>query len=440
MKRNRIYFFQELLIAQINNLIFFPLAMTIVTLFKDLVAPVRPSMLLWMICGLVPLLLYLLRCRLTKFVPFMAAHAGVVVMVFFFTSFSAHIPLEIFQTFQSPVNRVLFVMMALYFTAYSIYLKMKGEVENTVFSMPVAVGIAAVALYLQHYQKNKEWDSYYIFAIIMVLALYFVYRYLTEYLNFLVVNASSTGVLPEKEIFCSGLRLAMLYTFAGMLILVCTSQVTWLKAILGAFRDILCVIVQIIAWLIPDYTPKSTTLTQTAQEEQALMEPLPEPGGPALIWQILEVVAVLALLMGLLFVFFKLVVKLIAFIKKAMQRQVRTHNETISEVYDVREKCAPIRKTDGRKKNSEFVHFLDAKERIRRIYKKRVITYKPLSLEDTHKRQRRAYDPEKPELYTAREMQLEMGADAFAEIYEKARYSNAACNGQDVKRMKELCH
>lgn len=439
MKRNRIYFYQELLITQINNLIFFPLAMTIVTLFRDLVAPIRPSMLLWMLCGVIPLLLYLIRCRLTKFVPFIGAHVGVMVFIFGFTKFAVNIPLEIFQTFQSPVNRALFVIMAFFFTSFSIYMKMKGEVDDNIFSMPVAVGVAAVSLYLQHYQGNKNWDSYYIITVIIILALYFIYRYLAEYLNFLVVNSSSTGVLPEKEIFSSGLRLAVLYTLAGAIILVCTSRITWLKAILGVFRNILRVIVQVIALLFLDYVPQTTTITQTTQEEQVSEELLAVTSEPAMIWKILEVVAVIALFAGLLFAFVKLMVKLIAFIKKAMLRNVRTHDETISEVQDVREKCTPIRKKKAKKQTTDFLHFLDAKERIRRIYKKKVLAYKPLSLDDTRKRQRRTFDPEKPQLYTAREMQLEMGADAFAEIYEKARYSDCDCIGQDVKRMKELC-
>jgi len=439
MKRDKIYFFQEFLITQINNLIFYPFAMTIVTLFADLEEPIRPSMLLWMVCGFLPLVLYLVRCKVSKFLPFSAAHIGLVASVFLFSKFAVFVPLESFQSFQCFTNQVLFVIMAIYSAAYSIHLKMKGNVEDNVFNMPVAVGIAAVSLFLQHYQDNKEWDNYYILSIIIVLALYFVYCYLKEYLNFLIVNASSTGVLPEKEIFSSGLLLAIVYTLIGALILLATSQLSWLKSVLLVFRNLLRTIIQAIAMLLPKRVSQDIPFTQTVLEEQGEMSPLPEGGEPALIWKVLEVVAVVAVLVLFVGLLIKAIIKLIAFVRKAMQRKVRTHDETLAQVQDVREKCTPIRKKNDKKQGLDFLHMLDSKERIRRIYKKKVNTYKPLSLEDTRKRQRRAYDPDKPELYTAREMQLEMGTQAFADIYEKARYSNDICSGQDVKRMKELC-
>ena len=78
MKLNRIYLLQELLVAQVNNLIFYPIALTLVMLFDDLITPVRPSLTLWIICGFLHVIFYLARCHAKKFISFMAIHVAVI--------------------------------------------------------------------------------------------------------------------------------------------------------------------------------------------------------------------------------------------------------------------------------------------------------------------------------------------------------------------------
>ena len=114
MKREKLYLFQAFLVAQINNLAIYPLIMVILTISDSLFLHMRPGILLWMIFGLVPFSLYLMRYYLPRFIPFVAAHIGIVAFIFGVTFFAGKYPLGMLQCFQSPVNRVLFVLVTLF--------------------------------------------------------------------------------------------------------------------------------------------------------------------------------------------------------------------------------------------------------------------------------------------------------------------------------------
>lgn len=440
MKHSKIYLLQEILVAQINNLILYPIGLTIVMLFKDLTSPVRPSLTLWILCGFLFTFFYLARCRAKNFISFMAIHLAVIAFIIFICKASAWIPLGSFQTLQNGVNRFMLIAVFIGFTIYSVYLRLHEATDSETMPMPLAVGVAAVALFLQHYQGYEEWDSYYSLSLIFVFVLYFIHYYVKEYLNFLIVNASSTGVLPEKEIFRSGIRLAGIYTVIGALILFFTSQLTWLKEFLSFIKQIVYSIIRFIFSHFPQREAEAEMFVDERQNGGNGFEMLPEGGEPSIIWDILAVIVLVGLAIVLLYSLYKAILRAIAYVKAAMNKSVRTHEKEMTDIHDdVREKCEKAR-PKKKKQALDLFGFIDAKERIRRIYKKKASSYKPVILSEEEAKTKKRFTPEKLCYYTAKEMEREMQADAFSEIYEKARYSNEVCTGQDVKRMKELCH
>lgn len=438
MKHSKIYLLQEMLVAQINNLILYPIVLTLVMLFKDLTAPVRPSLTLWILCGFLFTFFYLARCRAKNFISFMAVHIAVIAFIIFLCQASAWIPLSIFQTLQNGVNRFMLIAVFIGFAIYSVYLRMHEATDSETMPMPMAVGVAAVALFLQHYQGFEKWDSYYSLPLILVFVLYFLHYYVKEYLNFLIVNASSTGVLPEKEIFSSGIRLAGIYTLMGALILFFTSQLTWLKEFLGFLRQIIYNIIRFIFSHMPQKESEVEIIIDEKQSGNGL-EMLPEGGEPSIIWDILAIAAIIGLAVVLLFALYKAILKAIEYVKAAMNKSVRTHEKEMTDIHDdVREKCEKTR-TKKKRQSLDLFGFMDTKERIRRIYKKTASSYKPVLLSEEEAKTKKRFTPEKLSFYTAKEMEREMQSGSFSEIYEKARYSDEVCTGQDVKRMKELC-
>lgn len=438
MKHSKIYLLQELLVVQLNNLIIYPLALTFVILFKSLVAPVRPSLTLWILCGFLLPIFYIARCRAKNFVSFMAMHVAVLAGIILLCQCHSLIPLAMIQSLENGVNRVMLIATFIGFTCYSVYLRLHQTTDSETMPMPFAVGVAAVALFLQHYQDFDEWDAYYRFTLILVFVLYFIHYYVKEYLNFLIVNASSTGVLPEKEIFRSGIRLAGIYTLLVAVLLLITSQITLLKEFLERLRQIIYNIIRFIFSHFPQQESVSEVFTEERVSGDGLAG-LPEGGEPSIIWNILGVIAFVAIILVVLVSIYKAILKAIAYVKQAMAQSVRTHEKEMTDIHnDVREKCEKTRNRK-QKQSRELFGFLDAKERIRRIYKKKAAAYKPVILSEEEAKSKKRFTPEKLNFYTAREMEQEMQAEAFSGIYEKARYSNETCTGQDVKLMKELC-
>lgn len=431
MKQSKVRIFQELLTTQINFLIFYPFALTIVTMFRNLIPTEKPSFPVWVIGGLIPFCLYFVRQKVHHFLPLVLLHgAGVGVYIVLSQFLSAE---------GSPINKVFFMLVGIGFVIYSIYLRLMTDdfIDSTV-AMPFAVGFVAVAIFAQHYLGNREWDSYYKIPLIIVLAFYFLNYYLREYNNFLVVNASSTGILPEKEIFHTGMRLTILYTLIGTVVLICTAQYSWLQNILTILKDFISTILRFIFSLFPEKEPEEIILTKTESVQGHGME-LPEAGEPALFWKIFEVVAVIALLVGLLLIIYFSLRKFAAFVTKMMQKRgIAPKNNAAYEAFDVREKCEIKKKKSHRNSPLEILVFLDAKEKIRRIYKKRASGFKPNPLMEKSQGTKE-FSQERLNFYTVREMETLMDSGEFATIYEKARYSDEPCTPKDVKLMKEAC-
>ena len=93
-------------------------------------------------------------------------------------------------------------------------------------------------------------------------------------------------------------------------------------------------------------------------------------------------------------------------------------------MHDVREKCGIVKK-DTAKRGTGFFRQFTPVERIRRMYKKQVLSGSP---EGAKK--------EKIPFMTARECVEKLSLPDMAGIYEKARYSDSEVTAEDVKKMK----
>ena len=436
MRQNKIRIFQEVLVTQMNYFVFYPLAMTLSTLFQDLVAEERPSMLIWMLGGLISFSYYFARKTLHNLVPLFAFHAAGLGVTY---------GLSFLLSPNSSVNRGIFVMVGIGFVCYSIYLRLMTEdFEDRPILMPAAVGIIAVSLFMQHYRENMAWDSYYTLSLILVVALFFIANYVKEYLNFLTVNASSSGILPEKEIFRSGLYMTTIYTAIGAAVLLMTSQLSWLKVILGTLRQAIYNVISFISSLFPNKSDGEVHIINDEKVGGGAGFQFPEPGERSPIWDVIEIFVYIILILGVLLLIFYGIKNFFGFANKMMDKRSNKKDGVIrtTEEIDVREKCE-IHKSKEKKNRSlkDIFGFLDSGERIRQIYKKQAASFKPSPLmNDPYKKSaQKEFSQEKLSYYTVREMERYMNSEPFAEIYEKARYSNEECTPQDVKRMKEAC-
>lgn len=394
-----------------NHWAFFPLYTMLVVICNDVVGKGTPHVLLWLILGILPFLLYLGRRHLKKFVPLALLHLSVIIAMFLLPA--EHISI-----------RILYLLVGIGYVVYSCYLWASTTHRQDTACYPLLViALFVTTLYTLHYQGHTEWDTTFVILLIAVLEIYFIVYYIEQYRRFLTVNDSSAGYLPASEMFRSGMGLVLGYTAIGILVMIFISNINWLQSIFHALKGIPVAFIRMISSLIPrntvGTTEEITEETLSAVEEMEFTE---EIGESFWGWNILEYIVEIILLVLFLYVLIKAFVFLIRFIRNKLGSYHRGMERAPEEaVSDIHEKCDIIRE----KEHKSILSFLqmNPKERIRHLYKKRI--------------QEARF--ERPDRYTPRESGKILGRAEMASIYEKARYSKTECTGEDVKKMRHAC-
>lgn len=419
MKRKRIVFLHELLVTQFNHWCFFPLfALVAATVAGFTGQELTPGVYFWPILGLFPLICFLLRNYTKNIFLLLVQHIILIGLIWI-------LPVEML------VLKICYMAAALIYTVHSLVLwLMSGSPEDGTVVAPVTVVIAIGSLYILHYQKLEGWNSFFIVSLIGTLGVYLLIYYVSQYLNFLVVNDSSAGHIPEREIFFSGMGMVMGYTFIGMLILLLSANVEWMRGILAVLKQGLRLLFRLIAMLFPD-GGKEIPLPQEVPASESSGEMfLPEPAEPALFWVVLERVVMLLAVVAFVILLYKLTRRLVRFLREHIHRQLGIKAKEQASVMDVREKCDIQRRTTHRSRK-DFRLFPSAARRIRQLYRKRTIA-SVHQLTSSGSR-------EDLKNMTAAECAAILSARNMADIYEKARYSNESCEAEDIKQMKDAC-
>lgn len=393
-----------------NQLCFYPLALTASTLLAALAPASRPSLALWMLGALPVFFLYYARKRCKHLSVLLLLH-GLVLACFYI------IPAA------NGVNRGIRLLVGAGFVIYSLWLRFRTEdFASDPLPLPLAAGIAFLCLFLQHYQGNNVWDLYYRMSLILVFLLYAVILFLQSYEDFLTVNRLSTGKIPFQEIFRSGLHSTAAFVLLSGLLLLAVSQFAWLKPFLRLLRNGLAAILRFLFGLLPmDSGTEAVVVEQQAGGGD--MPPM-EAEDPFILWVILEYVAMIALLIVCVFLLYRGIRKLITFLRDRMQFSLPGTVSEQLESMDKREhlEAAPENTAAKQKQKWFSFAFLDAGQKIRRMYQKKINAsgLAKMSLP----------------FYTARDAEKSLDVEGMAEIYEKARYSDVPCTDGDVRQMK----
>lgn len=396
------------IVTQMNHWIFFTIGIT----FMGFAGSGKPDILRFGLLSLLPFLLFLIRRYCNKFLAFAGLHIMAAVLMFVLLK-------------GSMVSTVIFTIYVLGYALASFLLRVHTQDRQESPIMPVvAVAVAGGMLFLQHFQGQKDWDHYYVIALIVFIGLYFVHHYLEHFQRFLMVNDSSTGHIPEQEMFRTGIRLVCLYTVFGVLVLFLSSYIGWLSGLLSPVKDGLLWLVGMFFGLFGTKGEEQEIYSQTEVIRQEEMLPI-EPGKTFWLWQVLEKVFLTVIVCLLAAAVVYGVVQLFLFLRERFRHRLRKKEEELEQGIDVREKVDIIRRSSGKR---DFFAFLSPKERIRRIYKKRVLEGKSLLVGEGEFRLLNGY--------TARECGKRLEAEMLASVYEKARYSGEECTAEDVKAAK----
>ena len=428
MKQTRILMIDELLVTQINHWSLFPVMAAITGLTMQFTGAQRPNLLLWALCGLLPFLLFLVREKSRRFLPFFALHlllAGV----------TAFLPAG------NIVDRIFAVFCGIFYLIYSLYLHFAPDSSgyDIKYASPIVVLLSAGSFLLQHYQGaefagaaagstgNAATQMYYIVPLIAVLAMYFISYYLESYLDFLRLNTETTGYLPEREMFRSGIRLVLLYTAGAGLLLFFTSNIGWLSAILRILQETAKTILRFLVSLFPESSSEEEILLEEQMQGQGEM-PLPQEGESFWLWDVLAAVVCAGMLVFAAFLLCKALRRLFFYLREHFGRARVEAAKEDAAVFDIRERCEVA--TGGtRRAFSSLFKRLSPSERIRRYYKQRVLADRKLLT--------KSGSTSELSLYTAREYADKAGIPVMAAIYEKARYSSTGADLDDAKKLRQ---
>lgn len=408
MKQERLLAFQNFLVTQMNYWILFSIAVTVI----GLIGEQPPLMWQWALCSLVPLAFFGIRRYTNGFLLFAAGHAAVAAVFFLLP-------------YRSLPERLLTYLYVLGFLIYSLYVRIKTTERTDAPLHPgFAVGIAALALLLQHYQGHRDWDLYYVIPLICFFGLYYIQLYLEEYRVFMVVNDSSTGRIPQREMFISGVTLAALFSGGAMLLLLLTSNVGWVAGIASVLKTVLSWILRLFA---SEGGEEEAVVIEESMGEEPMENLFPmEEAEPFFLWQLLEKLVIVLMYCAVIALAIFCIYKLITFLHEHFQRRMIPLDASLEAGADVREKCQVERR---RKERRSLFEGLGAAERIRRIYKKEIWSER-----------KRLVPEDQPGLLrtlTPGECGKRLDRRQLTQIYEKARYSDRECTAEDVKRARE---
>lgn len=420
MKTKNIDLLCEVLTEQMNHWLLFPCALTIWGLAERYTGKVGLMILLWVLCGLFPFLFFIIRSRGYGFFKFMVLHLAVAVPV----------PLVLFLL-DRMILLYIYSACAVGYMIYSLLVYVNEDKPDTAPLHPV-VGmlLSAVSILLLRYQNINGWDLYFMVPLVVALSLYALTLYIRQYMEFLAVNATSAGHLPAAEMFRSGFLLVSGFVLVGAVILL-------LCANIGNYDTLWMAIKGRIRALLRHLFSSQPTPPQPHSEDYApFMEPdmLPaeimpqsaEFSQPALIWHILTIVAYVVVSCFMAFCLIVFLFRMIQFLRLRFARSLhRIKQEQESEPdLDVREKCGIERIPSKRRNLSEL---LSPAQRIRRLYKKRILSSTQELTEGSHRSLR---------VLTPRECGRRLEEEQMAQIYEHVRYSDSEATADTLRQMK----
>lgn len=408
MKLHRIDWIKEFLVTQMNHWIVIMGVMTVMKFF-DYQSPYIP---LWLAVSVVPLLLYVVRCRVNHFYLFYLIHLLIPVSVIVWVKGGG------------VIKGLLFMQVILY-VFLSIRHKLHSLAGEDVCLPPVlAAGIGFAMYFLYDYQKGQAWKGYYVLAILIYLGFYFIYYYLDRYQSFLTFNKSSAANIPEKAMLRSGVAQIALFAVIAVGVMLLVSDLKWLDAIVYGAQLVLAAILKVFVrghdagpteWIGTDSPVKGQGMPYFGESETAF------------IWIVLEYVAIILVAVGIVAGIIIGLVKGFAYLRQRFGSKQRPDLRKLDEMNDVREQCT-IEKS-GKKTGGWFAYY-DNKAKIRRLYKRKI--------EHVYKRHEGRKDLSFLNWRTAKECCQIIEEEGILELYEKVRYGGEECTKEDVKQAKKL--
>lgn len=378
---------------------------------------ITPTIWIWLLCGLYPVWLQILRRKAGNFIWFVMGHILPVVIFFFLPA-------------DGVFEKGALLAGVIFHLAHSVFLRIKTEdwIETPVNKW-VAVGAAALLFIMENTQGQKNWEAYFVIPLVIFLVLNFVLNYLEQYEYFLLVNKSSSGSIPQKEMFRCGIRSVLMFSVIAMIVLMGISNVAWMMPFLIFLRNIVSFLVRLLTRKrgngeVPEEVGglKPEEMTEDISFVQDHVETF-------WLWEVLEKVMMFGSFLLAAAICMYGLYRLFLFCYARFQEKIVVKEAMLDSVNDVREKCDVDQKSDRQRKGIRgFFAAQNPREKIRRLYKKEVWNSRKMLGKDA--------DSGMLSRMTAAEWGRRMDKEILAGYYEKARYADEDCTAEDVRNAK----
>ncbi len=406
MKQKAIEIGNSILILFMNHWVVVSLAM----FFMSLGGFETPYFGLWAFLFVLPVFLYFVRSYIHNFYLFFLIHIGLMIGV-------CSLPINI-------ALKIVMAVMFLFYVALSIKTRLSNAAEEVVFVPAASVGIIGAVYIFHDFLIRKDWGIYYILSLLLYLTGFFFYFFMSQYISFVSVNQNSASNIPEREIFLSGIKQTGIYVAGGIFLLLLGANMEWLGYLLGILKAGLAAVLRFLFSFIEYEAPEMNTMPREdgkGPDFGAFME----PGEPHPFWEFLGNVTMILVFAGLAVLLVVLVVKGYQYLKKCFYAPKKPKEEKVKVNQDIRENI----QMEGRENRTlNLFSFLDNKERVRKIYRKRILKSKSSIIGDLNTNEL--------QYFTAKECCDKISAQNLKQIYEKARYSGEEITFDEVKMAK----
>lgn len=332
--------------------------------------------------------------------------------------------LTIVDIFMANALHLLWVMVviAAWFICYFVGVKEKTK------AFPVAAAVLGFGIFsmAERFQTRYDWQNLYLIFTFVYLTAYFIRLFLKQYLEFLALNEKSAANVSEKEIFQGGLRRTLLYCAGSFLFLLFAANLDWFSKIMRRIGDAcLRFLQELFADMdlpVPEEQAPGVMEDMLPEIEDKVESELNLDFHPEFIRRFLIGLFSLIAIISFLAVLY-LIIKYGR--QQFAMRKKKKLETMLDETADVREKCQAVK---IEKKRENWFAFLSYRERIRKLYRKRMLAEKKTLVGDR--------SAEAISYMTAQECCESLGKEPLAEIYEKVRYSSLDITAGDVTAWK----
>ena len=331
-------------------------------------------------------------------------------------------------------ERTLLAIGVVILAGMSIRRQLSGSEDKGTEAVPViaAAGLF-LGLYLLDYGAGEGAASVYLLQMLFgYLAGYFVYAYITGFLNYIDVNNRTAEHIPEKRAFGVSFGMMAVFTFVSLLFTFLMTNRELIEKTGRAIRELMMRIIRFLTSFLPEYEPGAVEVQRTTQiSGEKIVLPA---GETSWIVQIMDVILTLFAL-GIIILFVgNLILTLYRMIKNASwgssirEKKEKEEEDKIESIFlSERQK----RKTE---KKSGLFAVKNYNEQIRRLYYKTIWKkYQVLKEEKTAKLIKESTPRECCNQLFAEHKEA---ARLFVALYEKARYAKQECTKEEVRQMK----